>query len=260
MTALPVEDILFHIFAAVATISALLVVFLSNPIYSAMFLALGMSVLGGLFFMLEGYFISAAQIVVYAGAVMVLFVMVIMLFDLRHERENVLRLTLGTIIKVAAVALLCGFLIGTSWLVISSPSNGHTVNITLAPDTSTKDLEKTPLSAQAAKDVKEANPDEDLTSAEAASLVEKQNGQAPVAANTNNTTTINLSAAATTAVTTSNAGAASNQNSFGSTRLLSERLFTKYVFAFEAVSILLLVAIVGAVALARSRGGTHHVA
>jgi NADH:ubiquinone oxidoreductase subunit 6 (subunit J) len=57
----------------------------------------------------------------------------------------------------------------------------------------------------------------------------------------------------------SDVGSAKGEPS-GSTVALSRVLFSKFVFAFEAVSVLLLVAIVGSVALAKSKGGTHHVA
>ena len=113
---LTATDTLFYVFATLATVSALLVVFLSNPIYSALFLALAMSVLGAIFFTLEAYFISVAQITVYAGAVMVLFVMVVMLFDLKHDQEEVLKISPLNIIKLLSTALLCGFLVGTGWL------------------------------------------------------------------------------------------------------------------------------------------------
>src|ERR1044072_4882668 len=109
---LSIEDWLFHVLAAVATISALLVVFMANPIFSALFLALTMSILGALFFMLEAYFVSVAQITVYAGAVMVLFVMVVMLFDLKHDGEDILKFSPLTIAKVLVVGLLCGFFMG----------------------------------------------------------------------------------------------------------------------------------------------------
>src|SRR4051794_24671273 len=117
------QDILFYCFSLIAVVSGITVIFLTNPIYSALFLALVMSVLGAFFFMLDAYFVSVAQITVYAGAVMVLFVMVVMLFDLRHEREQAMKLSPIAMIKMLSAALLCGFLIGTSWLAVSAFSN-----------------------------------------------------------------------------------------------------------------------------------------
>lgn len=165
------SDILFHIFAFLAVFGALSVVLLQNPVYSALFLAFTMSILGILFFMLQAPFVAAAQIIVYAGAVMVLFVMVVMLFNLKAENEKILPANMSTAIKLGSGLLLLVVLSGSSWLAISQ--------------------------------------------------------------------------------------AAPEDKDFGSTVELSKLLFTNHVFSFEAVSFLLLVAIVGSVALARSKGGTH---
>jgi len=252
-----IDDILFHAFAFVAVISALLVIFNKNPVYSALFLALCMSVLGAMFFTLNAYFVAVAQITVYAGAVMVLFVMVVMLFDLKRESEEILKFSPVTTAKVLAAALLCGFLVGTSWLGVTAVKDHLAGQV--APGTLSADLEK-PIDGKIPKSIislsaedsdestikatpEEArellnkmggnpNPDEDLTAAEDAKLVEK-------------------------ATATESKGEPIEE--FGSTVTLSRALFSKFVFAFEAVSALLLVAIVGAVALARSKGGTHHV-
>jgi len=236
--ALTSEDILFHAFAAVATISAILVVFLSNPIYSALFLALTMSVLSIFYFMLNAPFVAVAQLTVYAGAVMVLFIMVVMLFDLKREHEDVLKISPVMIAKIIGAALLCGFLVGVSWLGMSANQNNPSTVV--APQTMAKDLDKTkPVVAMADKP---ENPDEDLTAAEQNNLVDVK-GAPETAKKDVPTKETRLS-----------------PDEFGSTASLSKKLFSKYVFAFEAVSLLLLVAIVGAVALAKSRGGTHHVA
>jgi len=85
------EGTLFNIFAGLAVLSALLVVLnpLSrNPVTSAMFLVMTMISISGLFVLLGAYFLAAVQILVYAGAVMVLFLFVIMLLDLREAGEQ----------------------------------------------------------------------------------------------------------------------------------------------------------------------------
>ncbi len=82
------ESILFLIFAAFALGCGLMTVanpFSRSPVASALFLVLTMVWLAGLFVLLHAYFIAAVQILVYAGAVMVLFLFVIMLLDLREE-------------------------------------------------------------------------------------------------------------------------------------------------------------------------------
>jgi len=84
-------DILFYLFALLTLLSGLLVVlnpFSRNPVTSAMFLVLTMVFLSGLFVLLHAFFLAAVQILVYAGAVMVLFLFVIMLLDLKAEEQR----------------------------------------------------------------------------------------------------------------------------------------------------------------------------
>jgi len=59
----------------------------SNPAYSALYLALSMILLSFLFFLMSAPFLAGLQLIIYAGAVIVLFVMVLMLFDLKKESE-----------------------------------------------------------------------------------------------------------------------------------------------------------------------------
>ena len=89
------EAIFFYLFAALALGCGLLVVvnpFSRNPVTSAMFLVLTIVSLAGLFVLLHAFFLAAVQVLVYAGAVMVLFVFVIMLLDLREEERRRIRL------------------------------------------------------------------------------------------------------------------------------------------------------------------------
>ncbi|MGA2281294.1 MAG: NADH-quinone oxidoreductase subunit J [Verrucomicrobiota bacterium] len=89
MPALP--DILFYVFAALTLLCGVLVIanpFSRNPVTSAMFLVLTIISLAGLFVLLHAFFLAAVQILVYAGAVMVLFLFVIMLLDLKEEERS----------------------------------------------------------------------------------------------------------------------------------------------------------------------------
>jgi len=105
------EGTLFNIFAGLAVLSALLVVLnpLSrNPVTSAMFLVMTMISISGLFVLLGAYFLAAVQILVYAGAVMVLFLFVIMLLDLQEtarRKLNLVSLAMG-ILAVGALFLV----------------------------------------------------------------------------------------------------------------------------------------------------------
>ena len=91
------QDILFYIFAFLTLVFGFLVVanpFSRNPVTSAMFLVLTIISLAGLFVLLHAFFLAAVQVLVYAGAVMVLFLFVIMLLDLKEEERRKLK-TLG---------------------------------------------------------------------------------------------------------------------------------------------------------------------
>ncbi len=95
------EGTLFNIFAGLTLLNALMVVanpFSRNPVTSAMFLVTTMISISGLFVLLGAYFLAAVQILVYAGAVMVLFLFVIMLLDLREaarRKLNLISLAMG---------------------------------------------------------------------------------------------------------------------------------------------------------------------
>ena len=104
------ESILFNIFAVLAVLSALLVVvnpLSRSPVTSAMFLVTTMISISGLFVLLNAYFLAAVQILVYAGAVMVLFMFVIMLLDVQETARRKLRIV-SLVMGFAAVGALFG--------------------------------------------------------------------------------------------------------------------------------------------------------
>ena len=77
MTAAPL--IIFAVLAAVAVASGLAMMLSQNAVYSALFLVINFTVVAVLFLILGAPFIAMLQITVYAGAIMVLFIFVIML-------------------------------------------------------------------------------------------------------------------------------------------------------------------------------------
>lgn len=95
----------FWFFAIVAALSAVLVVVMRSPIASAFWLISTMLCLAAIFFMLHAPFIGAIQILVYAGAVMVLFLFVIMLLNLGHDQGEFRRAPLW-FVAVVLVGLL----------------------------------------------------------------------------------------------------------------------------------------------------------
>src|SRR2546426_9844457 len=103
-----IPDILFYVFAFLTLACGVLVVanpFNRNPVTSAMFLVLTIISMAGLFVLLHAFFLAAVQVLVYAGAVMVLFLFVIMLLDLKaEERRKIKKLGLGAgVVSVGAI-------------------------------------------------------------------------------------------------------------------------------------------------------------
>lgn len=158
----------FLIFFAYKTITV------PNPIHAALYLVLTMIGLAACFFNLGAQFIAGVQMIVYAGAVMVLFVMVLMLFDLNADLRTFSRGLLSGALKVMSAALLAGFALGAA-------------------------------------------------NSSVAILNEPENPAIQVDV----------------------------------TRQLGVLLYTKYLYAFELLGVLLLVVAVGVVAVSRMKGGTH---
>lgn len=170
------SSLVFYCLEALILLSALGVVFVSNPIYSALFLVLSMIGVAAIFVTLEAYFLAVTQLTVYAGAVMVLFVMVVMLFNLQKEKKAFSRGGFSNFLKVISCTAI--------WFILSSAV------LFVFSEVTPSDLPKVAEGTQAVKE-------------------------------------------------------------------LSTELFVQYIFGFEIISVLLLVVIIGAVSLARAKGGTH---
>ncbi|MFZ9964162.1 MAG: NADH-quinone oxidoreductase subunit J [Terrimicrobiaceae bacterium] len=82
---------LFWTFSILMLVFALGVVFLRNPVSCAMSLVMTFVALAAVFVTLDAFFIAVVQVLVYAGAVMVLFLFIIMLLDLRSEKQRKVR-------------------------------------------------------------------------------------------------------------------------------------------------------------------------
>lgn len=180
---------LFWFLALLIIGSGLAVLLFTNPIYSALSLAMAMVGVAAIFITLQAYFIAGVQLIVYAGAVMVLFVMVLMLFDLKTETRAFSSGKISGAIKLVAVGLLSGLIVG---------------GIIMGQKSFVGELSKDAVQiAEAQKIKKSISPD-------------------------------------------------------AATKELGMALFSRHIFGFEALGVLLTVIAVGTVALARSRGGTHH--
>jgi NADH-quinone oxidoreductase subunit J len=80
------ETLLFYVFSALAIVTSALVIGQRNPMYSVLLLVLSFAMISGLYIQLDAPFIAVTQIIVYAGALMVLFLFVVML--LNEPRED----------------------------------------------------------------------------------------------------------------------------------------------------------------------------
>jgi NADH-quinone oxidoreductase subunit J len=89
----------FYFLSFLAVLSALMVVFSRNPIYSVLYLVITFFCVGGHYLLLSADFLFAVHIIVYAGAIMVLFLYVIMLLNLNRDSES----SKGNLFKFAAI-------------------------------------------------------------------------------------------------------------------------------------------------------------
>ena len=78
----------FYLFGAVAVVSTLMVIAQSNPIHSVLLLIVSFMALAGLYVLLDAPFAAVTQIIVYAGAIMVLFLFVVMLLNVGREEPD----------------------------------------------------------------------------------------------------------------------------------------------------------------------------
>jgi len=104
-----VDAILFFILALISIISAVSMLFSRNAVYSALFLIINFGTIASFYLMLGAPFLAMAQVTVYAGAIMVLFLFVIMLLgaeQLRHSQsigwQQPLAIILGAVLLVEA--------------------------------------------------------------------------------------------------------------------------------------------------------------
>lgn len=110
------HQVLFFIFAAVCVAGALNLLFQRHPINSALSLIVVMGSLAVLYLLLGAEFVAAIQVIVYAGAIMVLFVFVIMLLNAgEEERSDGSRV--AALLGYPAVAVLVGL---AAWAVVRS--------------------------------------------------------------------------------------------------------------------------------------------
>jgi NADH-quinone oxidoreductase subunit J len=164
-----VAQLFFFYFAGIIVLTSILVVALRNPVYSALSLLIMFFHVAGLYVTLHAEFVAAVQIIVYAGAILVLYLFVVMLLNVKREDRYHAQLPVGALLGVAILTELV--------LLLLQRSDSGTTSVPPAP----------------------APP-------------------APAA---------------------------------GNTEAIGEVLYSTYVFPFEVASLILLVAMIGAIVLAK---------
>ena len=118
-----IQALAFYTFAAIAIASGVMVVSSRNPVHSVLFLILAFFNAAGLFVLIGAEFIAMILVVVYVGAVAVLFLFVVMMLDINFVelRQGFMQyLPVGALIGVILVLELC-FVVG-AWTIADHPS------------------------------------------------------------------------------------------------------------------------------------------
>ena len=110
---LPISQILFYLFALAALVSAFGVVAFRNPVSSAMCMAACFGFVAAIFFGLGAEFLGIVQIMVYAGAVLVLFLFVVMMLDVKKEEKLVVSLP-AALVGTCIAAVFAGMITNVS--------------------------------------------------------------------------------------------------------------------------------------------------
>lgn len=214
-------QILFYVLAAVAVLCAIGVVAYRNPVNSAMCMAMSFAMVAAIFFGIGAQFLGIVQLIVYAGAILVLFLFVVMMLDIHDERSS------SNYVHAAVGVLVAGFFAG---LIIN-------VSLGLPGATDNPCPAKTLCSSFGELLIGDAR-----TVSEAPATAAQYGGALP-----------ELSAAAAARLENpaiSEADAA-RATSISDVKLLGKCLYSHYNIAFVILSFALLSGTVGAVALAR---------
>ena len=105
------ELIFFYVFAVVAVVSAILVVSFRNTLSCAIALVASFFAIACLYALLQAHFLAAMQVLVYAGAIMVLFIFVIMLLNLGREELLKIRMSFAGVVGILLGAYLASILL-----------------------------------------------------------------------------------------------------------------------------------------------------
>ena len=108
-------ELLFFYFGSVIVATATLVITLRNPVYSAISLLIMFFHVAGIFVLLNAEFIAAVQVLVYAGAILVLYLFVVMLLNLKREERYHRQYLLGVLLGVVILTELALIVVRTTF-------------------------------------------------------------------------------------------------------------------------------------------------
>ena len=132
------KTILFYLFSTVTVLAALRVITARNPVHAALFLVLAFFNVSGLWMLLQAEFLSLVLIMVYVGAVMVLFLFVVMMLDINIERVRQgfwKNLPIGALVGALLIAEMAAVLSGRYFGLANLPAQNMPAN-----HSNTKDL------------------------------------------------------------------------------------------------------------------------
>jgi NADH-quinone oxidoreductase subunit J len=109
------ESVFFFYFAAVIVSTSVLVVALRNPIYSALSLLIMFFHVAGLYVTLHAEFLAAVQVIVYAGAILVLYLFVVMLLNIRREDRYHAQLPVAMLLGIMLLTELVLLAVQRGW-------------------------------------------------------------------------------------------------------------------------------------------------
>lgn len=203
--------LLFYIFAIIMLLGGVGVVIMKNPVASAFSMIISFVGLAALFVGLNAYFIGILQILVYTGAVMVLFLFIIMLLDIKKEEKSEFKLS------TVATGIIIPLLLVLQIIAVFQTSNLNDFKA-ITPETLAASEQNIPTP-------------ETVTDAQKSSHT--------------------LVLAETSGIRKSMAAKNPEDRSLPDVNLIGQRLFTEYNFPLQIIGVLLLVATVGCVSLSK---------
>ncbi|EMI71606.1 NADH-quinone oxidoreductase subunit J family protein [Leptospira noguchii] len=216
--------LLFFLFASVMILSSLGVIFHPNPITAAVLLVLSFFSLAAIYAVMNAIFIATMQLLVYAGAIMVLVVFVLMLLSLRDDAPRFFIFE-----KPIKKLLYLGLVMFLGLLLITAVQDGIPSETTVPIGYSqNKDGKFVDYSFQISKNIKQTNSKSTFEAPETTS--ENQNH-----VHEKDTDQITLTS--------------------GNTAVVGSAMFLRYLLPFELISVLLLAAVLGAVVLGKKNLG-----